>query len=434
MENIVFKTLSIEGWRQFDDVEIELHPSLTVLTGANGSGKTTLISLFAQHFGWNRNYLSTPLINEAGTLTYMPGILDNLWHKKKFDSFRSDIIKVGQFEYSNNINADICINNSQNAVYFISINSTTLIKGIHIDAYRPLAMYITLPSIRMSPMTAQQAYQNYNSEVLQQNMGHSNGSVPIMRIKEAIISMAVFGEGNSHIGGNRSLLDIFSGFSDVLKNILPESLGFERISVRPPEVVLETKSGEFMIDAASGGIITLIDISWRIYMFSKDCERFVVTIDEPENHLHPSMQRSLMRRLIEAFPNVQFIIATHSPFMVSSVKESNVYVLRYQSKGELYSEVEEAQEGTCGDQITRRVNSQKLSNMNKAASPNDILREVLGVSATIPEWVEHNLDELVDELRGKEITIDLLKHLRGRLSELGYDDYYTDALARLTNQ
>ena len=68
--------------------------------------------------------------------------------------------------------------------------------------------------------------------------------------------------------------------------------------------------------------MTIIDLAWRLYMFSKMNPEFVVTIDEPEDHLHPIMQRTLMRRLLRTFPSAQFIIATHSPFMVASVKDS----------------------------------------------------------------------------------------------------------------
>lgn len=83
-------------------------------------------------------------------------------------------------------------------------------------------------------------------------------------------------------------------------------------------------------------------------------ERFVVTFDEPENHLHPALQRTLLPTLSAAFPQVQFIVATHSPFMVSSMKDSAVYVLRYQD-AEL--EIEESSGSIVG---SRRVQSVRL--------------------------------------------------------------------------
>src|ERR1700684_3254096 len=63
---------------------------------------------------------------------------------------------------------------------------------------------------------------------------------------------------------------------------------------------------------------------YRVWLKGLECIRS----SRSENHLHPSLQRSLFVKLVEAFPLTQFIIATHSPFIVSGLKDSNVYVLR----------------------------------------------------------------------------------------------------------
>jgi hypothetical protein len=239
--------------------------------------------------------------------------------------------------------------------------------------------------------------------------------------------MAMFGEGNNHVQGNRDVLQAYTGFVEALRHILPESLGFIDISVRPPEVVLVTESGEFLIDASSGGVIALIDLTWRLHMFSlSQPSSFVVTMDEPENHLHPSMQRSLMRRLLTAFPAAQFVIATHSPFMVSSVKDSAVYVLRYVRTDNVQRKARPV------STMNSRIVSERLDTINKAGTASEILREVLGVSATIPEWVEEGLDTIVSRYRQQPITRDTLHSLRTELASLGYDGHYPDALAALT--
>jgi predicted ATP-binding protein involved in virulence len=55
----------------------------------------------------------------------------------------------------------------------------------------------------------------------------------------------------------------------------------------------------------------------------------VVLIDEVELHMHPSWQRQILKKLQETFPNIQFIITTHSPIVLSEVDENfNVYILR----------------------------------------------------------------------------------------------------------
>ena len=45
----------------------------------------------------------------------------------------------------------------------------------------------------------------------------------------------------------------------------------------------------------------------------------IVLIDEVETHLHLSMQKEIMPILTTVFPNIQFIVSTHSPFVLSSV-------------------------------------------------------------------------------------------------------------------
>lgn len=53
----------------------------------------------------------------------------------------------------------------------------------------------------------------------------------------------------------------------------------------------------------------------------------IVIIDEIETHLHLEMQKNIMSFLTTMFPKVQFIISTHSPFILNSVSNAVVYDL-----------------------------------------------------------------------------------------------------------
>lgn len=53
----------------------------------------------------------------------------------------------------------------------------------------------------------------------------------------------------------------------------------------------------------------------------------IVLVDEVELHLHPAWQRTILGSLREIFPNVQFIVTTHSPQVLSSVRDENVLVI-----------------------------------------------------------------------------------------------------------
>ena len=57
----------------------------------------------------------------------------------------------------------------------------------------------------------------------------------------------------------------------------------------------------------------------------------VVLIDELDAHLHPIWQRQIGFWLPEQFPNLQFIVATHSPFVPQAADRNAVWVLRADS-------------------------------------------------------------------------------------------------------
>lgn len=53
----------------------------------------------------------------------------------------------------------------------------------------------------------------------------------------------------------------------------------------------------------------------------------IVLIDEIDIHLHPSWQRDIIPALTKTFPNIQFFITSHSPFIVSSTHKLQLYIL-----------------------------------------------------------------------------------------------------------
>ena len=53
----------------------------------------------------------------------------------------------------------------------------------------------------------------------------------------------------------------------------------------------------------------------------------IVLIDEIETHLHLELQRRILDLLTSIFPNIQFILSTHSPFIINSVDNAVIYDL-----------------------------------------------------------------------------------------------------------
>lgn len=123
-------------------------------------------------------------------------------------------------------------------------------------------------------------------------------------------------------------------------------------------------------------------------------------LNEHENHLHPELQQTLLPNLLEAFPKVQFIVATHNPFIISSVESSVIYVLNYTKDN--------------------KVGSTLLDNVTKAASSNEILREVLGISSTYPLWASSKIDSLIKDTISKGISEESLLDFRNQMEKLGF--------------
>lgn len=58
----------------------------------------------------------------------------------------------------------------------------------------------------------------------------------------------------------------------------------------------------------------------------------VVLIDEIDMHLHPKWQWNIVNAFREALPNVQFILATHSPIVISACKDANLILVEKEQK------------------------------------------------------------------------------------------------------
>ena len=54
----------------------------------------------------------------------------------------------------------------------------------------------------------------------------------------------------------------------------------------------------------------------------------MVLIDELEVHLHPSLQERVLPFLTRLFPRLQFVVATHSPAVISSIDNAWVFDLK----------------------------------------------------------------------------------------------------------
>lgn len=59
----------------------------------------------------------------------------------------------------------------------------------------------------------------------------------------------------------------------------------------------------------------------------------IALIDEVDLHLHPVWQQTILSDLMHTFPGTQFIVTTHSPQVLSTVRRANIRVITFDQHG-----------------------------------------------------------------------------------------------------
>ena len=122
--------------------------------------------------------------------------------------------------------------------------------------------------------------------------------------------------------------------TDILRNIFNDSklelyLDIEELKYK----IKEDGKEPFKFDELSSGYSAIIDIvtDLMMRMEKNDGKNYdmegVVLIDEVDAHLHIELQRKILPFLTELFPNIQFIVSTHSPYILTSISNAVIYDL-----------------------------------------------------------------------------------------------------------
>lgn len=102
---------------------------------------------------------------------------------------------------------------------------------------------------------------------------------------------------------------------------------------RNPYSLDELSDGYSAIIGIVSDLILRMDRNWLLKgeLSQYDAEG-VVLIDELETHLHVELQRKILPFLTEFFPRIQFIITTHSAYILNSISNACIYDLEKQKQ------------------------------------------------------------------------------------------------------
>ena len=284
------------------------------------------------------------------------------------------------------------------------------VNGLSLSAHRNAFSYFGVGQV---PLSIVHPYSALDQAIQSWESAHGSSTLPLATIKKIILTWMIMGHGSEVIEEDSGQRQLFEDFQRLLGSCLPPAIQFKRFRVSRMEIVLETTHGErFILDAASGGLAAIIEYCWALFLLTRSKSgRSVFVVDELENHLHPAAQRELLPSLVRSFPQVQFIVATHSPLIVGSVEDCSVYALRFNKESRIVSELLDLQR-RCG-------------------SASETLQEALGTPFTMPVWIEDKLDRIIAKYKDSGLDKSNLEDFKRDLEDASLADVFPQAVTRL---
>lgn len=116
----------------------------------------------------------------------------------------------------------------------------------------------------------------------------------------------------------------------------------------------------------------------------------IVMIDELDLHLHPEWQGIFAKRLTDVFPNIQFIVTTHSPQAINRVDTRCLRILQ-------------------GNEVT-------TADYGFGMPSSVVLKDIMALSSDVPEEVEKTIADVYSCISEK--NIEGAKRMIGKMNEL----------------
>ena len=314
--------IKINNVRHLKNIEIPLSETECkhlIITGKNGSGKTSLLEslrLFLllhtaddRYKSWLLDILSDePLKNQ---FSLNDETLEELSKEKFWISMQDDEREINRIT-----GVEIYF---KNLVELKEKNT----QGKFIIAYYPAERTYFVPNEKTDKIKFKNSYAIYEHP----------GKDFVRYLKELVSQEALF-----RVKGNTVRADEIKAWLDNLKNILRAIYANKELNVnfdieQMKFFIEEPGKNPFSFDELASGYSAILDIITDLMMRMEktagskyDMPGFVL-IDEVDAHLHLSLQKNILPTLTTLFPKIQFIVTTHSPFVLNSIANAVVYDL-----------------------------------------------------------------------------------------------------------
>lgn len=339
-----------------------------IITGKNGSGKTVLLNAIAD---------------------FLDNIKDNTTLGIRNLGEKLDIFIEHQHIEITEINLDI-------------LNATELIysyqKGDFIMAFYEAARKVKMDEPRnpTKPVLANHA------PIRKTSTNQFLNFLSDLKIQEALA------RNENQIKDADEINKWFVDFTEILRQIFQDNDLCLKFNYKDYSFRILSHGKEFKFTELSDGYAAILDIvvDLILKMQSKNSltraykKKGIVLIDEVETHLHLEMQKMIMPILTKVFPNIQFIVTTHSPFVLNSLENAVAYDLEHQEViSDLpqysYEALAEGYFGVSSESSYMKMQLEKLANLLQKGKLTDSdkyeIRLLIADFDKIPESVSPNI-------------------------------------------
>jgi len=322
--NHYIKNIHINHLYHLHDFDIPIADENTphlMLTGKNGSGKTVLLNAIAsfldnikndkslgftkyrEHLEYNRNKLSREM-QDAQKL---------MQTKNNINFYQSQIDKVfGQIELDF-VDVANMIEDYQKEDFIIAFYQAAR-KTQMIEPKNPTKPELKGKGDVRSTVTNQ--FLNFLSD---------------LKIQEALA------RNEQQFNDAEQIAQWFASFEDLLRQIYQDNELKLKFNYKDYSFLICTEGKEFKFTQTSDGFAAILDIVADLILKMQTPDNLtrayqkkgIVLIDEVETHLHLELQKVIMPILTKVFPNIQFIITTHSPFVLNSLNNAVAFDLEH---------------------------------------------------------------------------------------------------------
>lgn len=384
--NVRIENIRIVNFRRFLDVDIPIHPKLTIFVGDNGFGKTTVLDALTKSLSWFTanlkregnpgNQISALEINNSDDADYAS--ITTTFSINKETKYKSTVAKekegskasqsgdhaeikalsdLYRYLHSANCGFNLPIILNCPVDRAVEVKQEDFKKASKLadtkswneyDAYAKtyadsqdfsyfmawLSRFDSIASKESKDAwTNKQQIIEYKTLLSDEEIASSLSEEAKLKILNRIRKSEVELEETQTSSGKLTSLVVNTVFS-ALSTFLEEFDNFRiKHSADKVELLID-KAGvtlsALQLSQGEKSLMALVgDIARRLVMLNQNEDKplegkGIVLIDEIDLHLHPSWQQEVVPKLLETFPNIQFILTTHSPQVLTTVYPESI--------------------------------------------------------------------------------------------------------------